>query len=310
SVGSSPTRVILFGDIPTVIPSTFVIAPETSAIAPVISSATLMVEMTLVASPTGLCGLVPYSDSDSDSPDEMDSPEYITPLLATSPFSYTDSFEAFDSSDGPPSQDPYTITVAQSSSGDSSKRPLHSSSHSAGPSHKRCRSSTDSVPSSTPVTGSLAPTRADLLLPRKRFRDSYSSETSMEEDTEIDTIKTKDGRELDIVERDDARDHVEINHRNVKDDTEEHEADTSAGDMVEVGIDPMSAPVSNEESEEPNREDSSDSSGTRDGVVRSFEDMPIDLDDAVPDLYHYMSEVRIDMIVRIEMFRDGWRPIS
>nr|GFD11754.1 hypothetical protein [Tanacetum cinerariifolium] len=74
SVRSSPARLILFGDIPTVIPSTFVIAPETSAIAPVILSATHVVETTLVASPTGLCGLVPYSNSNFDSPDEMDSP--------------------------------------------------------------------------------------------------------------------------------------------------------------------------------------------------------------------------------------------
>ncbi|GJU16748.1 hypothetical protein Tco_1144714 [Tanacetum coccineum] len=36
SVGSPPSRVILFGDIPTVIPSTSVVAPETSTIAPVI----------------------------------------------------------------------------------------------------------------------------------------------------------------------------------------------------------------------------------------------------------------------------------
>nr|GEZ66560.1 hypothetical protein [Tanacetum cinerariifolium] len=74
SVGSSPSRVILFGDIPTVILSTSMIAPETSAIAPVISSVAPVVETTIVASPTGLCGLVPYSDSNSDSPDEMDSP--------------------------------------------------------------------------------------------------------------------------------------------------------------------------------------------------------------------------------------------
>nr|GFA36338.1 hypothetical protein [Tanacetum cinerariifolium] len=41
-----------------------------------------------------------------------------------------------------------------SSSGDSSEKPLHPSSHSVRPSLKRCRSSIDSVPSSTPVTGS------------------------------------------------------------------------------------------------------------------------------------------------------------
>nr|GEU80298.1 hypothetical protein [Tanacetum cinerariifolium] len=74
SVGSPPSRVILFGDIPTVIPSTSVIAPETSAIAHVVSSAAHVVETTIVASPTGLCSLVPYSDLDSNSPNEMVSP--------------------------------------------------------------------------------------------------------------------------------------------------------------------------------------------------------------------------------------------
>nr|GFA42552.1 hypothetical protein [Tanacetum cinerariifolium] len=119
SGGSPPSRVILFGDIPTVIPSTSVIAPETSAIAPVISSGALVVETTIVASPTGLCGLVSYSDSDSNSPDEMASLEYITPLPATSPFLFTnysedsDPYEASDSSIAPPSQDPYVTTVSR-----------------------------------------------------------------------------------------------------------------------------------------------------------------------------------------------------
>ncbi|GKG34469.1 hypothetical protein Tco_0437165, partial [Tanacetum coccineum] len=75
-VGSPPSRVILFGDIPTVIPSTSVVVPETSTIAPVISFAAHVVETTLVASPTGLCGLGPYSDYDSDLPDKMSSPEH------------------------------------------------------------------------------------------------------------------------------------------------------------------------------------------------------------------------------------------
>ncbi|GJT36103.1 putative reverse transcriptase domain-containing protein [Tanacetum coccineum] len=453
SVGSPPSRVILFGDIPTVIPSTSVVAPETSTIALVISSAAPVVETTLVASPTGLCGLVPYSDSDSDSPDEMSSPEHISPLPAISPFLCTDSSKAPDSSDGPPSQDPYVMVVARwrskvasrpssssefpiapvtalpgirrrsailirpeeaipfgrpyrthlngprkllitrkrvgplparrltwrrasphssdhyppssssspdsspvhssgldtpdqahsgsstrdvpprlcypprraprhseafhrwcasplstlylpttskSSSGDSSERPLHSSSHSAGPSHKRCRSPVDYVPSFTPVMGSLAPTRVDLLPPRKRFKDSYSSEASIEEDTEIDPLETEVDMELVFGDGDDVRDHVEIDPRNVKDDTEEYETNTSAGDTVEVGIDLMSAPIVEEEIVEPAGEDSSDSSGTRDGIVRSFEDMPIDLDDAVRDFYHHMSEVRTDRIVGIE----------
>ncbi|GKG29219.1 hypothetical protein Tco_0416584, partial [Tanacetum coccineum] len=79
SVGSPPSRVILFGDIPTVIPYTSVVALETSTIAPVISSIAPVVETNLVASPTGLCGLVPYLGSNSNSPDEMSSPEHISP---------------------------------------------------------------------------------------------------------------------------------------------------------------------------------------------------------------------------------------
>ncbi|GJU07199.1 hypothetical protein Tco_1123629 [Tanacetum coccineum] len=59
----------------------------------------------------------------------------------------------------------YPPTTSESSSGDSLERPLHSSSHSAGPSRKRSRSLVDYVPSSTLVMGSLAPTRADLLPP-------------------------------------------------------------------------------------------------------------------------------------------------
>ncbi|GJR19477.1 putative reverse transcriptase domain-containing protein [Tanacetum coccineum] len=375
---------------------------KTPTIAPVISHVAHVVEMTLVASPTGLTGLVPYSGSDSDSPDEMSLPEHISPLPTILPLLCTDSSKAPDSSDGPPSQDPYVAIVArwrsrvttrpssefpitpvtapprirrwkrvgplpahrltwrhasphssdhhssssssssdsspvhssgldapdqahsgsltrdvsprlcypsrraprrseafhhwcaallstlypsttsESSLGDSSERPLHSSSHSAGPSRKRCRSLVDYVPSSTPVIGSLASTRADLLPPRKRFRDSYLFEASIKEDTEIDPIETEVDMELGIGDGDDVRDHVEIDPR-------------------DVGIDPMSASIVEEEIVEPAGEDSSDSSGTRDGIVRSFEDMPIDLDDDVCDFYHHISEVRIDRIVGIEI---------
>ncbi|GJT05792.1 putative reverse transcriptase domain-containing protein [Tanacetum coccineum] len=412
SVGSPPSLVILFGDIPTVIPSTSMVSPETSTITPVISSAAPVVKTTLVVSPTRLCRLVPYSDSDSDSPDEMSSPEHISPLPAISPFLCTDSSEAPDSSDGPPSHDPYVMTVARSrskvasrpsssyefpialvtappkiphkfswrhasprssdhhssssssssdslpvhslgldasdqahsgsstrgvsprlcypprraprhseafrrwcaaplstlyppttsgsSSGDSSERPLHSSSHAAGLSRKRFRFSVDLVPLSTTVMGSLAPTRTDLLPPRKRFRDSYSSEASIEKDAEVGPIETGVDMELGIGDGDDVRDHVEIDLREVRDDIEEYEADASVGDTVEVGIDPMSAPIVEEVIVEPAGEDSSDSSGIRDGIVRSVEDRLVDLDDVVRDFYHHMSEVGVDRIVEIE----------
>nr|GEW78303.1 putative reverse transcriptase domain-containing protein [Tanacetum cinerariifolium] len=329
SVGSPPSRVILFSDITDVIPSISMVAPETSTTTSIISSAALVVGTTLIASPTGLCGLVPYLDCDSDSPNEMDSLEQITPTRRppttlvrlgdavpfgrpnrTRPNGPRRLFTARKrvgplpagrlaqrcvsprSSDHPSSSSSPTL---ESSLGDSSEKPRHSSLLSAGPSRKRCRSPANSIPSSTPVTRSLAPTRADLLLPRKLFRDSYLPETSMEEDTENDTIETKDGIESAIVDGDDVRDLVEVDPR---DDREEFEA--IAGDTVVLGIDLRSVPRVDEEIIEPVGEDSSSSSGTRDGTVRSVEDIPVDLDGAICVFYHHISEVRMDRIVMIE----------
>nr|GEY52744.1 hypothetical protein [Tanacetum cinerariifolium] len=323
SVGSPPSQIILFGNIPTVIPSISMVAPKTSTTAPVISSSAPVIETTIIASPTGLCG--PYRTRLNGPRRVMTTRKRVGPYPARrlawrriSPLSSdhhpsssslpTDSLpvhssgldapvQAYSGSSSrvvsprlgyPPVRAPrhseefrrwcdallstiYPPTTSESSSGDSLERPLHSSSHFAGPSRKRCRSPTDSVPSSTPVTGSLAPTRADLLPPRKRFIDSYSFETSMEEDTKIDTKETEDGRELDIIDGDDVRDHIEVDP---KDDREEFEA--SAGDTVVLGID------------------------LRDGIVKSVKDIPVDLDGAIRDFYHHMSEVRMDRIVGIE----------
>ncbi|GJR96118.1 reverse transcriptase domain-containing protein [Tanacetum coccineum] len=163
----------------------------------------------------------------------------------------------------------YPPSTSESSSGDSSKRPLHSSSHSAGPSRKRCRSPIDYI--------------------HIRLRD-----------TEIDPIETEVDMKLGISDGDDVRDHVEIDPRDVRDETEEYEADISAGDTVEVGIDPLSALIVEDEIVEPDGKDSFDSFGTRDGIFRSFEDMSIDLDDVVRDFYHHMFEVCVDRIVGIE----------
>nr|GEW34328.1 reverse transcriptase [Tanacetum cinerariifolium] len=355
----------------------------------------------------------------SDLPDEMASPEYITPLPATLPFLFTDSSkdsdpsEASDSSEAPPSQDPYVTTVAhwrsrvtthlsspsdfpialitappgthrriailiqpgesiplgrpyrtrpnrpqrvmtarkrvgplparrlawrrvsprssdrpsssslptnsspvhslgldapgQAHSGSSTRvvsprlgyhpvrAPRHSEAFRSRPSHKRYRSLADYIPSSAPVTRLLAPTRTDLFPPRKRFRDSYSPETSMEEDIKNDTTKTEDGRELDVVDGDDVRDHIKVDPR---DDREGFEA--GAGDTFVLGVDPRSVLMVDEEIVEPVEGDSSSSSGTRDGTVRLVEDIPVDLDGAISDFYHHMSEVRMDRIFGIE----------
>ncbi|GJY46043.1 hypothetical protein Tco_0435106, partial [Tanacetum coccineum] len=83
-------------------------------------------------------------------------------------------------------------STAESSPSDSPAttldRHLHSPSHSAGSSRKRCWSPATTVPSYIPALGALVPTRADLLLPRKRLRDSISLEDSVEEDIDADVL--------------------------------------------------------------------------------------------------------------------------
>ncbi|GKB31815.1 putative reverse transcriptase domain-containing protein, partial [Tanacetum coccineum] len=268
SVGSQPSRVILFGDISTVVPSTSVVTTHPSLssefpIAPVTAPPGIHRRSSSDSSPVHSSGLDASDHAHSGSSTRDVSPRLCYPSRRAPRRS-----EAFCRWYAAPLSTLYPLTTSESSSGDS--------------------------------YGILALTRAGLLPPRKRFRDSYSSEASIEEDTEIDLIETEVDMELGIGDGDDVRDHVEIDPRDVRDDTEEYEADTSAGDTVEVGIDPVSASIVEVEIVEPAREDSSDSSGTRDGIVRSFEDMPIDLDDVVRDFYHHMSEVRIDRIVGIK----------
>ncbi|GKB17759.1 hypothetical protein Tco_0851682 [Tanacetum coccineum] len=314
SVGSPSSRVILFGDIPTVIPSTFVVAPETSTIAPVISSAAPVVETTLVVSPTGLCGLIPYSDSDSDSPYEMSSPEHISTLPAISPFLCIDSFEAPNSSGGPPSQDPYVATVARWRSSNNTSNtssseflllPVISPAWDSSM-VKRWLYTADSVRTITPqllmssisssglsdhcqfilrgggfLAGGMVtitpPRRAPLYVVRFRHCDATQLSTLYPPTTSESSSGDSSERPLyssshsvgPSCKRFDielgigdggliVRDHVKIDPRDVRDDTKEYEADTSAGDTVEVGINPMSAPIIEEEIVEPVGEDSSD----------------------------------------------------
>ncbi|GKA40613.1 hypothetical protein Tco_0733206, partial [Tanacetum coccineum] len=74
-----------------------------------------------------------------------------------------------------------TQLTSESSLDSSSERSLDSSSPSAGPSRKRCRSPTTLVPSSTPVSRSIAPALADLP-PRKRFRDHTTMDIREDEE--------------------------------------------------------------------------------------------------------------------------------
>nr|GEW06533.1 reverse transcriptase domain-containing protein [Tanacetum cinerariifolium] len=66
---------------------------------------------------------------------------------------------------------------------------LTTSESSAGPSRKSCRSPASTVTSSIHFTRALVPSYADLLPPRKRFRDSISPEDSDKEDIDTDVLE-------------------------------------------------------------------------------------------------------------------------
>ncbi|GJY42011.1 hypothetical protein Tco_0429281 [Tanacetum coccineum] len=187
------------------------------------------------------------------------------------------------SSRSAPLSTPYPSTTSESSPNLSSERSLDSSLPSAGPSHKRCRSSTTPVPSSTPVLRSIAPTHADLLPPRKRFRDSYSPEHSREEHIEIGTANAEAVANLGI--GDGVRAHtkdgigmgVEITASDIRDDEEEFEVEASEGGTMEIAVDPL----------------------VTGGISKSTRGDVPDLEGTLYDIVHYMLEVPLDRISKI-----------
>ncbi|GJV44563.1 hypothetical protein Tco_1429099 [Tanacetum coccineum] len=160
---------------------------------------------------------------------------------------------------------PYPSTTSESSLGSSSERSLDSSSPSFGPSRKRCRSHTVSVPSPTYDLRSITPTPADLLPPRKRFRDLYLPEDSGEEHMEVGTADTEAVADIGYC-------------CDVREDEEEYEAKASAADTRKIAVDPLAIGGSSDYS--------------RGGIP--------DLEDTVYDIVHYMSKIPIDRITEIE----------
>ncbi|GJX06875.1 putative reverse transcriptase domain-containing protein [Tanacetum coccineum] len=162
----------------------------------------------------------------------------VYPSVMTSRYS-----EAFSYWRSTPLSTPYPPMTSESSPDSSSERSLDSSLLYAGPSRKRCRSPTTSVPSSTPVSRSIAPTHADLLPPRKRFKDSYSPEDSREEHMEIGTADAEVVADLGIGDGVDTEDGigmgVKIVASDIREDEEEFEAEASARGTMEMAVDPL-----------------------------------------------------------------------
>ncbi|GKC81283.1 hypothetical protein Tco_1137000 [Tanacetum coccineum] len=192
--------------------------------------------------------------------------------------------EAFRRSRSASLSTPYPLTTSESSLGSSSERSLDSSSPSSRLSCKRCRSPTASVPLPTHVSRSIVLTPVDLLPPHKRFRDSYSPEDSGEEHMEVDTTDAEAIADVGISEGvvahtdDDVGMGVEIAASDVREDDEVFEAEASVTDTREIVVDLLAI---------------------GDGSESSKGGIP-DLEDTIYDIVHYMLEVRIDMITKIE----------
>ncbi|GJX24136.1 hypothetical protein Tco_0228581 [Tanacetum coccineum] len=294
SVGSHAALMILFGAIPTIIH----VIPEVP-IVPDDPIVTPEVGVVLVVSPTRVLDLVDYSSSSDSDPSEDSLPP--TPdLPLVSPFLCSNDSEA----DGSPSDHslsghtPLDTTDADTSTPSrfvhrslawtprrsSFERLLDSSSPSSRLSCKRCRSPTASIPSLTYVSRLIALTLADLLPPYKRFRDLYLPEDSGEEHIEVDTTDAEAVADVGISEGvvahtdDDVGMGVEIAASDVREDDEEFEAEASVEDTREIVVDLLAI---------------------GDGSESSKGGIP-DLEDTIYDIVHYMLEVRIDMITKIE----------
>nr|GFA59041.1 hypothetical protein [Tanacetum cinerariifolium] len=133
----------------------------------------------------------------------------------------------------------YPSTTSESSVGDSSSR------SSTRPSRKRCRSPVATMTSSIHATRALVPSRADLLLPRKRFRDSISPEDSVEDDIDTnvlmdikaDATAVEVAIDRDVEARVDRGIAIEIDVGiDVEDEVEDKVESNDKGSM-EVGVD-------------------------------------------------------------------------
>ncbi|GJW83138.1 putative reverse transcriptase domain-containing protein [Tanacetum coccineum] len=128
----------------------------------------------------------------------------VYPSVMTPPYS-----EAFSHWRSAPLSTLYPLTTSESSPDSFSERSLDSSSLSAGPSRKRCRSPTTLVPSSTPIGAANAEVVVDLGIG--------------------DGVHTGDGIGMG----------VEISTSDIREDEEEFEVEASVGGMMEMVVDPL-----------------------------------------------------------------------
>nr|GEU53517.1 hypothetical protein [Tanacetum cinerariifolium] len=257
SVDSYVLRVILFGTIPT--------TPELPLVSP------------FLCSDDSKANSEPEPTEQRPERHESLEPSFEFPLaLVVAPpriHSLSDSSSVYSSRCDASESSPFLF----------SNRSLDSSSPSAGPSRKRCRSHTTLVPSSTFVSRLIAPTLADLSS-CKRFRDSYSSEASKEEHMEISTVDAETVADLGVSDRvrapteDGIRMGVEVSTNDIMEDEEDFEAEASPGGTMKIVVDPLATG----------------------GISKSTRGDAFDLEGTLYDIAHYISKVPVDRITEFE----------
>nr|GEV01846.1 putative reverse transcriptase domain-containing protein [Tanacetum cinerariifolium] len=177
-----------------------------------------------------LVRVIPYPDIHHQTP-----PRFVHPSLARTPR----CSEAYLHWRSTPLSTMYPPTTSESSAGD------FSSESSAGPSRKRCRSPAAIVILFIHAMRALVPSHADLLPPRKRFRDSISPKDSVEEDIDTDVLEDikADATAVEVaVDRDveagiNAGIDMEIDVEVDVEDEVEDEVESSDRGTIEVGLD-------------------------------------------------------------------------
>ncbi|GJZ66932.1 hypothetical protein Tco_0630172 [Tanacetum coccineum] len=269
---SSDPKVILFGYIPIEVP---VVSADLSA-APKVGAVA-------VASHVGVASMVsPFlcldnSESNTELPERHvssaphDAMIPTAPILPTPPTIVAPSSDIISPIDAPPKWAMFIIanhslaghsTSDQTLSGHTSPVNIIADSSSlsrflgilllssVGPSRKRCTSPATTVPLAIPASGALVPTRADLLPPHKRFKDSYLSEDSIEEDIDANVLAA-----IETNVRVDVSICMEVSVEIVSEDKEEYEAESSARGTVKIEMDRVIEPVVADEIAEHTSED-------------------------------------------------------
>ncbi|GJS31376.1 hypothetical protein Tco_0491996, partial [Tanacetum coccineum] len=184
----------------------------------------------------------------------------------------------------------YPPTTFESSAGDSS------SESSAGPSRKRCRSSAATLTLSIYATRALVPSRADLLPPLNRFRDSISPEDSVEEDIDTDVLEDIEADAMaievavgkDVKTRINAGIGIEVDVGIDVEDEVEDEVESSDRGTIEVGVDVVTGI------------DIPDAMLMPDAVKRLEQ-----VEEGLQDIYEHVIEIPLQRIEDIEIGQTG-----